>query len=107
MSRRSPVTKGHDSRASRSIHHTGANSAAARHQHRARRTILAGWLVGLLLCTASQTVTTACAPNAGSIPAYRNKLTDPQIAAVANYVRNAWGNAAPAVTGDRGRRRAR
>lgn len=44
-----------------------------------------------------QTVTTTRAPNAGSMPAYRDKLTDRQIAAVANYIRNSWGNAAPAV----------
>jgi mono/diheme cytochrome c family protein len=45
----------------------------------------------------AKTVTTARAPNAGSMPAYRDKLTDQAIAAVASYIRNSWGNAAPAV----------
>jgi hypothetical protein len=31
------------------------------------------------------------------MPAYRDKLTDQAIAAVASYIRNAWGNAAPPV----------
>jgi mono/diheme cytochrome c family protein len=44
------------------------------------------------------TVTTARAPNAGSMPAYYRKLTDQEIADVATYIRNSWGNAAPAVT---------
>jgi mono/diheme cytochrome c family protein len=48
----------------------------------------------------AETVTTARAPNTGSMPAYRDKLTDQQIAAVASYIRNAWGNAAPAVNPD-------
>ncbi len=37
------------------------------------------------------------APNKGSMPAYA-KLSDQEIADVATYIRNAWGNAAPAVT---------
>ena len=48
----------------------------------------------------AQTVTTARAPNAGSMPAYRDKLTDQAIAAVASYIRNSWGNAASAVDAD-------
>ncbi|HXO70194.1 MAG TPA: c-type cytochrome [Bradyrhizobium sp.] len=44
------------------------------------------------------TVTTPRAPNAGSMPAYAGKLTDQEIADVATYIRNSWGNAAPAVT---------
>jgi mono/diheme cytochrome c family protein len=48
----------------------------------------------------AQTVTTARAPNAGSMPAYRDKLTDQAIAAVASYIRNSWGNAAPSVDAD-------
>lgn len=47
----------------------------------------------------AQTVTTPRAPNAGSMPAYP-KLTDQEIADVATYIRNSWGNAAPAVTAD-------
>jgi mono/diheme cytochrome c family protein len=34
------------------------------------------------------------------MPAYAWKLGDDEIAAVASYVRNAWGNKAPAVTAD-------
>jgi mono/diheme cytochrome c family protein len=32
------------------------------------------------------------------MPAYAEQLSDQQIADVANYIRNAWGNAAPLVT---------
>jgi len=46
----------------------------------------------------AQTVTTPRAPNAGSMPAYAAKLSDQQIADVTTYIRNAWGNAAPAVS---------
>jgi mono/diheme cytochrome c family protein len=35
-----------------------------------------------------------------SMPAYDWKLDDQQVAAVATYVRNAWGNSAPAVKAD-------
>jgi mono/diheme cytochrome c family protein len=45
----------------------------------------------------AQTVTTSRAPNTGSMPAYA-KWSDQEIADVATYIRNAWGNAAPAVT---------
>jgi mono/diheme cytochrome c family protein len=34
------------------------------------------------------------------MPAFNWKLTDAQVAAVATYVRNSWGNAAAAVTAD-------
>jgi mono/diheme cytochrome c family protein len=46
----------------------------------------------------AQTVTTARAPNKGSMPAYAAKLSDQEIADVTNYIRNAWGNEAPLVT---------
>lgn len=45
-----------------------------------------------------QTLTTPRAPNAGSMPAYAEKLSDQEIADVATYIRNAWGNSASAVT---------
>jgi mono/diheme cytochrome c family protein len=48
----------------------------------------------------AQTVTTPRAPNKGSMPAYAAKLTDQEIANVATYIRNAWGNAAPVVTAE-------
>ena len=45
-----------------------------------------------------QTVTTPRAPNKGSMPAYAAKFSDQEIADVTTYIRNSWGNAAPAVT---------
>jgi mono/diheme cytochrome c family protein len=53
-----------------------------------------------IILDGAQTLTSARAPNTGSMPAYRDKLTDQQIAAVASYIRNAWGNAAPAVAAE-------
>jgi mono/diheme cytochrome c family protein len=50
-----------------------------------------------IILDGAQTVTTPRAPNPGSMPAYP-KLSDQEIADVATYIRNAWGNAAPAVT---------
>jgi mono/diheme cytochrome c family protein len=41
---------------------------------------------------------TAAHPTPLSMPAFDWKLTDEQIAAVASYVRNSWGNAAPVVS---------
>ncbi|KJC62085.1 alcohol dehydrogenase [Bradyrhizobium sp. LTSPM299] len=52
-----------------------------------------------IILDGAQTVTTPRAPNAGSMPSYP-KLTDQEIADVATYIRNSWGNAAPAVTAD-------
>lgn len=37
-------------------------------------------------------------PTSGAMPAFAWKLSDEQVAAVATYLRNSWGNAAPAVT---------
>jgi mono/diheme cytochrome c family protein len=51
-----------------------------------------------IILDGAQTVTTPRAPNPGSMPAYREKLSDQETADVATYIRNAWGNAAPAVT---------
>ncbi len=51
-----------------------------------------------IILDGAQTVTTPRAPNTGSMPAYREKLSDQEIADVANYIRNSWGNAAPTVT---------
>jgi mono/diheme cytochrome c family protein len=51
-----------------------------------------------IILDGAETVTTARAPNAGSMPAYAAKLSDQEIADVATYIRNSWGNAAPAVT---------
>ncbi|HEX3708562.1 MAG TPA: c-type cytochrome [Pseudolabrys sp.] len=46
----------------------------------------------------ARTVPTDKRPTPFAMPAYGWKLKDDQIAAVATYVRNAWGNSAPAVT---------
>lgn len=46
----------------------------------------------------AESITTPRAPNKGSMPAYAAKLSDQEIADVTTYIRNAWGNAAPAVT---------
>jgi mono/diheme cytochrome c family protein len=46
----------------------------------------------------AKTVTTPRAPNKGEMPGYARQLSDEQIAAVTNYIRNSWGNAAPLVT---------
>ncbi len=46
----------------------------------------------------AETITTARAPNTGSMPPYANKMSDQEVADVVTYVRNAWGNAASAVT---------
>ena len=51
-----------------------------------------------IILDGAETVTTPRAPNSGSMPAYDKELSDQQIADVTNYIRNSWGNAAPAVT---------
>jgi mono/diheme cytochrome c family protein len=51
-----------------------------------------------IILDGAETVTTPRAPNKGSMPAYATKLSDQQIADVTTYIRNAWGNAAPAVS---------
>ena len=51
-----------------------------------------------IIIDGAQTVTTPRAPNPGSMPAYGGKLSDSEIADVATYIRNSWGNAAPAVS---------
>ncbi len=53
-----------------------------------------------IILDGAQTVTTPRAPNTGSMPAYASKFSDQEIADVATYIRNSWGNAAPAVTAD-------
>lgn len=53
-----------------------------------------------IILDGAETVTTPRAPNKGSMPAYAAKMTDQQIADVTNYIRNAWGNAAPLVTAE-------
>jgi mono/diheme cytochrome c family protein len=48
----------------------------------------------------ARTAATDKRPTPFAMPAYDWKLNDKQVAAVASYVRNAWGNSAPAVTAD-------
>jgi mono/diheme cytochrome c family protein len=51
-----------------------------------------------IMLDGAQTVTTPRAPNTGSMPGYAKQWSDQEIADVTNYIRNAWGNAAPAVS---------
>jgi mono/diheme cytochrome c family protein len=51
-----------------------------------------------IILDGAQTITTARAPNPGSMPAYAKQLSDQEVADVTNYIRNSWGNAAPLVT---------
>lgn len=46
----------------------------------------------------AQSVATKEEPTSPAMPAFGWQLTDVQIAAVATYIRNSWGHAAPAVT---------
>ncbi len=46
-------------------------------------------------------VATAAAPTGLAMPAFGWLLDDQQTAAVLTYIRNAWGNAASRVTGER------
>jgi mono/diheme cytochrome c family protein len=48
----------------------------------------------------TQSVATARAPTAPSMPSFGWVLDDREAAAVLTYIRNSWGNAAPAVTTD-------
>jgi len=54
--------------------------------------------LGRVVLHGTQNVATETAPTGPSMPAFGWKLTDPQAAAVLTYIRNSWGNAAPAVT---------
>ena len=51
-----------------------------------------------IILDGAQSLTTERAPNKGSMPAYAPQLSDEEIAAVTNYIRNSWGNAALSVT---------
>jgi mono/diheme cytochrome c family protein len=48
----------------------------------------------------AHSVATDAAPTAGAMPGFQNLMTNDQIADVLTYIRNSWGNAAPAVSGD-------
>ena len=51
-----------------------------------------------IILDGAHTVTTPRAPNTGEMPAYARQLSNKQIAAVTNYIRNSWGNAGMLVT---------
>ncbi len=51
-----------------------------------------------IILDGADTITTPRAPNKGSMPAYRAKMSDQEIADVTTYIRNSWGNAAAPVT---------
>ena len=48
----------------------------------------------------SQGVATASAPTSLAMPSFHWRLNDAQVASVVTYIRNAWGNAASAVSTD-------
>jgi mono/diheme cytochrome c family protein len=48
----------------------------------------------------TRAVSTAGAPTAPAMPAFDWKLSDAQVASVVTYIRNTWGNAAPAVSAE-------
>ena len=50
------------------------------------------------ILTGTQVATTAARPTNFAMPAFAWKLSDGQIADVATYVRNSWGNVAPTVS---------
>lgn len=47
-----------------------------------------------------RSVATDAEPTAPGMPSFSRQLNDAQVAAVLTYIRNSWGNAAPAVTPD-------
>ncbi|MBV8497174.1 MAG: cytochrome c [Gammaproteobacteria bacterium] len=51
-----------------------------------------------VLVHGAQSVATAREPTGPAMPAFGRELTDRDIAAVATYIRNSWGHAAPPVT---------
>ena len=53
-----------------------------------------------MILQGGRTAVTDPRPTPSSMPAYGWKLDDAQVAAVATYVRNAWGNTAPAVSAE-------
>jgi mono/diheme cytochrome c family protein len=48
----------------------------------------------------AQSVATPEAPTASAMPSFSGQLDNAQVAAVLTYIRNSWGNSAPAVTAD-------
>lgn len=54
--------------------------------------------IARLILYGAHAATTDARPTQVSMPAFDWKLSDQQIADLATYVRNAWGNSAPQVT---------
>jgi mono/diheme cytochrome c family protein len=65
----------------------GASSVASREPTSILRVVIHG----------AQSVATAHEPTGPAMPAFGWQLSDAQIAAVATYIRNSWGHAAPAI----------
>jgi mono/diheme cytochrome c family protein len=53
-----------------------------------------------LILNGAQSVTTPRAPNSGQMPAYARQFSDQEIADLTTYIRNSFGNTAPAVTAE-------
>jgi mono/diheme cytochrome c family protein len=53
-----------------------------------------------IILTGSRAAATDAAPTAPAMPSLGYRLSDAQLGAVVTYIRNSWGNAAPAVTAD-------
>jgi mono/diheme cytochrome c family protein len=51
-----------------------------------------------MILEGSRAVPTPASPTSPAMPAFGWKLDDEEIASVATYVRNAWGNSAPEVS---------
>ena len=51
-----------------------------------------------VILSGAHSVSTQAAPTGAAMPSFAWQLNDAEIAAVSTYIRNAWGNAAPAVT---------
>ena len=58
-----------------------------------------GTVIHIVLAGA-RTPATSGKPTSFAMPAFDRKLNDDEVADVVNYIRNAWGNAAPAVTAE-------
>jgi mono/diheme cytochrome c family protein len=55
--------------------------------------------LGRIVLEGSRAAATTAAPTGPAMPAFDWRLDNEQIADVLTYIRNSWGNAAPAVTG--------
>jgi mono/diheme cytochrome c family protein len=53
-----------------------------------------------VILTGTQGAATAAMPTAPAMPSLGYRLNDAQVAAVVTYIRNSWGNASAAVSGD-------